>query len=165
MNIKEEIFDYIYRKEITGALLLTGKWGCGKSYLIKEIARELNGNRKAAVATISLFGLDTVSAINKRVKDEYTGFSLFAIPKTVKKVSKALTTVVKDGIAVANAATAGNPALSAASQGISAVINYDIFGFVEVKNTVGKGEKERSFVVVFDDLERSNIERKDLLGD
>ena len=76
MNIKEEILDYINCNQVTGALLLTGPWGCGKSYLIKEIARELNENKQAAIAVISLFGLDSVSAINKRVKDEYNTFKL-----------------------------------------------------------------------------------------
>lgn len=38
MDAKQEIIDYIETKEIPGALLLTGEWGCGKTYLIKEIA-------------------------------------------------------------------------------------------------------------------------------
>ena len=76
MDVKTEILDYIKSPETTGALLLTGKWGCGKSYLIKEIAKELNENKTAAVAIVSLFGLDSVTAINKRVKDEYISFKL-----------------------------------------------------------------------------------------
>ena len=164
MNVREEILDYINRNELTGALLLTGQWGCGKSYLVKEIAKELNDSKKAAVATISLFGLDSVSAINKRVKDEYTSFLLDFLGKKAKKLSKAITTVAKDSITVASVAAEGNPALSAASQGLSAVINYDLLGFVEIKNTVGKKDNERKFVLAFDDLERNNLAKKDLLG-
>ena len=33
MGIKEEILTFIRREEETGALLITGKWGSGKSYL------------------------------------------------------------------------------------------------------------------------------------
>ena len=91
MDVREEILDYITRNELTGALLLTGPWGCGKSYLVKEIAKELNSSKKAAVATISLFGLDSVAAINKRVKDEYVGFMLGGIGKTARKISKKVT--------------------------------------------------------------------------
>ena len=164
MDIRAEILDYITRKELTGALLLTGQWGCGKSYLMKAIAKELNESKSAAVAVISLFGLDSIAAINKRVKDEYTGFLLGTLGKTAKKVSKALTTVAKDGMAVASVASGGAPGLSAASQGLSSVMTYDILGFIDVKNTVGKDEKARQFIIVFDDLERNNIPKKDLLG-
>ena len=164
MTVKEEILDYINRKEQTGALLLTGQWGCGKSYLVKEIANELNEQKTAAIAVISLFGLDSVAAINKRVKDEYTSFMLGTLGKSVKKVSKALATVAKDGMEVASVATAGMPGLSAASQGLSAAMNYDIFGLIEIRNTVGKDDKERKFVIVFDDLERNGIPTKELLG-
>lgn len=164
MDIKAEILDYINQPELAGALLLTGQWGCGKSYLIKEIAKELNAGTKVAITVISLFGLDSIAAINKRVKDEYTSFMLGTFGKTTKKVSKALANVVKDSLSVASIATNGQPGLSAAAQGLSSIMNYDVFGLVEVKNTIGKDDKERKFVIVFDDLERNNLDKKDLLG-
>ena len=164
MDVREEILDYINRNELTGALLLTGPWGCGKSYLVKEIAKELNNSKKAAVATISLFGLDSVAAINKRVKDEYVGFMLGGIGKTARKVSKTVGELAKDGATVASIATNGNPGLSAVSNGIASVMAYNPFDFIEVKKTVGKDKKERNFILVFDDLERSNLTKKDLLG-
>ena len=42
MNTKDEIVDFISAKENNGALLITGQWGCGKSYLVKHISEELN---------------------------------------------------------------------------------------------------------------------------
>lgn len=164
MDIKAEIFDYISQPGLSGALLLTGQWGCGKSYLVKEIAEELNAGKEVAIAVISLFGLDSIAAINKRVKDEYTSFMLGAFGKTAKKLSKALTHVAKDSLSVASIAANGQAGLSAAAQGLSSIMNYDVFGFVEVKNTIGKDDKERKFVIVFDDLERNNLNEKDLLG-
>ena len=164
MDVREEILDYINRNELTGALLLTGPWGCGKTYLVKEIAKELNNGKKVAVSTISLFGIDSVAAINKRVKDEYTGFILGSLGKTAKKLSKAVTTVAKDGMTVASIAAEGMPGLSAASHGLSSIMDYDLFGFIEVKNTIGKDNNKRKFILVFDDLERSNLKKKNLLG-
>lgn len=79
-------------------------------------------------------------------------------------MSKALTTVAKDGMEVASIAAKGNPAFSAVSQGMSAVMSYDLFGLVDIRNTVGKKDAARRFVLVFDDLERSNLPKKDLLG-
>ena len=43
MNVRSEIENYISTNETNGALLITGKWGCGKTYLLKNIAREING--------------------------------------------------------------------------------------------------------------------------
>ena len=114
MDIRSEILDYINRNETTGALLLTGPWGCGKSYLVKDIAREQNEKKKAALAMISLFGLDSVDAINKRVKDEYVGFLLGVVGKTAKKISKAVGTVSKDGMSVASIAADGVPEIGRA---------------------------------------------------
>lgn len=165
MDIKAEVLDYINCNETTGALLLTGPWGCGKSFLIKQIAQELNSEKKAAVAVISLFGLDSISAINRRVKDEYSTFKLGSMGKTAKKVSKGLTTLTKDALGVASAASPETFGLSAASQGLSSVLNYDIISLFEPQNTIGNGEKKRKFVLVFDDLERCGINsEKDLLG-
>ena len=164
MDIRGEIIDYIERKEMAGALLLTGQWGCGKSYLVKEIAKGQNKSKKAAVAVISLFGLDSVEAINKRVKEEYICFMLGTFGKKIRKLSRTVTNVVKDGMNVASIAAPGNPGLSAASHGLSAVLNYDVFELFSVQNKVGKDDNQRDFVLVFDDLERSNLTKKDLLG-
>ena len=38
MNVTSEIKSYIELKETCGALLLTGKWGCGKSYIMHQLA-------------------------------------------------------------------------------------------------------------------------------
>lgn len=97
MNIESEILDYINCNENTGALLLTGPWGCGKSYLMKQIAKDLNQEKAAAIAVISLFGLDSISAINKRVKDEYISLKLGTLGKSARKLSKKLAILVKDG--------------------------------------------------------------------
>lgn len=164
MDIKAEIIDYINCNEVTGALVLTGPWGCGKSYLVKRIAKELNDDKKAAIAVISLFGLDSVTAINKRVKDEYFALKLGTMGNSIKKYSKRITTLVKDGLAVAGTAYSGIAGLSAASQGLSSLLSYDVLGFIDIQNTIGKDDNQRKFVIVFDDLERSNVTQKDLLG-
>lgn len=165
MDVKSEILDYINCNETTGALLLTGPWGCGKSFLIKQIASDLNKRKNAAVTVISLFGLDSIAAISKRVKDEYINLDLGSVGKAVKKFSSGVATIVKDGLTVAGTAMPTTPGYGAAFQGVAALMGYDIFSLIEIKNTIGKGADTRKFVVVFDDLERCGIpSKKDLLG-
>ena len=165
MNIESEILDYINCNENTGALLLTGPWGCGKSYLMKQIAKDLNQEKAAAIAVISLFGLDSISAINKRVKDEYISLKLGTLGKSARKLSKKFAILVKDGLAVAGSAAPGVTGLAAASQGLSSSLSYDLFGFFDVQSTIGNNDSKRKFVIVFDDLERCDINsKKDILG-
>ena len=165
MNIESEILDYINCNENTGALLLTGPWGCGKSYLMKQIAKDLNQEKAAAIAVISLFGLDSISAINKRVKDEYISLKLGTLGKSARKLSKKLAILVKDGLAVAGSAAPGVTGLAAASHGLSSALSYDLFGFFDVQSTIGNNDSKRKFVIVFDDLERCDINsKKDILG-
>lgn len=165
MDVRAEILDYINCNETTGALLLTGPWGCGKSYLAKQISEELNRDKKAAVAVISLFGLDSIFAINKRVKDEYISFRFKTLGNTTRKLSKGFAKLAKDGLMVASVASAGVPGLSAASQGLASAMSYDILSFIEVQNYIGNDDNKRKFVVVFDDLERCGISNaQDLLG-
>ena len=71
MDIKEEILTFINREEETGALLITGKWGSGKSYYIKGLAKELNDNKREYLCVISLFGIDSVASLVKAVKECY----------------------------------------------------------------------------------------------
>lgn len=40
----EEIENYIEEQDQNGALLVTGKWGSGKTYLIRQIEKKLNKN-------------------------------------------------------------------------------------------------------------------------
>ena len=60
MNTEAEILEFLKTKENTGALLLTGQWGCGKSYLVKKLAEKLNiKESKYFISIISLLALTT----------------------------------------------------------------------------------------------------------
>lgn len=162
MNLENEIDRFIARQEQTGALLITGKWGCGKSYFIKEYSDKVNSKRKVHISVISLFGIDSVSTLHQRVKDEYLAVASHFITKGFRKFSKLVGKTIKAGVDVA-ATTTGNAIVAGVGVGINAVTDFNIFDFCSVKNTYGKGH-ERQFVLVFDDLERCKIDMTDLLG-
>lgn len=164
MDIKKEILAFINREEETGALLITGKWGSGKSYYIKGLAKELNDSKKEYLCVISLFGIDSVASLVKAVKECYLEANSTIFTKTARKIGKVVGKTVDSGLKVAEAATGGNVAISAAQKGFSSVLSLGLLDFISVKNYIGRGKSKRKFVLVFDDLERCKINMIDLLG-
>ena len=77
MNTIDEIKFFTETKESTGALLITGKWGCGKTHLIKNLAKELDAN-KYLVIVVSLFGVKSVELIPNIIKQKIV-FSPFEL--------------------------------------------------------------------------------------
>ena len=65
----EEIENYIEEQDQNGALLVTGKWGSGKTYLIRQIEKKLNQEPKNLMAVVSLFGIEDTNTLSKKVKE------------------------------------------------------------------------------------------------
>jgi flagellar biosynthesis regulator FlaF len=163
MNIKHEIIDFIKRKENNGALLLTGKWGCGKTYLIRDISDELNKKGdQFVVVCVSLFGVDSISALNHKIKENI--FGIITAPR-LSDSSKKLISKIKN--------TTNNLALmlsdySSIAKGINAALSVNLYDLIDIKQFIEckqSGEdKKRELVLVFDDFERSKLSVIDLLG-
>lgn len=164
MDTKKEIIEFINSNESNGALLITGKWGCGKSYLIKNLIREFNEDKKYAIAIISLFGINNVASLNFRIKEEYLELNSGVLGKTARKIYSAIGKVVKGGAEVTAAALPDSSTASAISTGISSVLSFNPLDYIPVNNTVGSGDEKREFVLVFDDFERSIIPLQELFG-
>ncbi len=164
MDIKNELIEHISQEGNNGALLLTGNWGCGKSYLVKELVKELNESEEYAFAVISTFGIDTVDALNQRIKDEYLEHCSGLLGKTARKTYRVLKNVTKETSKITAAALPDSVVASAINTGVSSVLSFDPLSLVKVKNTVGIGEKVRKFILIIDDFERCNIPKKQLMG-
>ena len=70
MKTIEEIENYIEEQDQNGALLVTGKWGSGKTYLIRQIEKKLNQEPKNLMAVVSLFGIEDTNTLSKKVKEQ-----------------------------------------------------------------------------------------------
>lgn len=167
MNTKDEIIDFISAKENNGALLITGQWGCGKSYLVKHISEELNKTEEYYIAVISLFGIQSVATLNHCVKEAYLDANTGFWGKTARKVGKVVAGTAKEGTEVAATVTSfltgpASAILSGVSQGISSLMSINAFDLIAVKNVIERDG--RKFVLVFDDFERCSIDVIDLLG-
>lgn len=72
MNMCEEVKEFCHQKNTAGALLITGNWGCGKTYFInKEICEDSNIKKEFTIIKISLFGIQTTEQFNATLKKEY----------------------------------------------------------------------------------------------
>ena len=119
---------------------------------------------KKSICVISLFGIDSVEDLTNAVKECYLEANSTIFTKTARKIGKIVGKTVNSGLKVAEAATGGNVAVSAAQKGFSSVISLGLLDFISVKNYIGRGKSKRKFVLVFDDLERCKINTVDLLG-
>ena len=165
MNTETEILEFLKVKENTGALLLTGKWGCGKSYLIKKLAEKLNTKTsKYHISIISLFGIDSISMLNRCVKEAYLAASSGVFTKTVRKAAQSVGKLIKSGAEVASAVDPTSAVSVGIAKGIGNAMTLNVFDYMPVKNEFGCGKKKKGFVLVFDDLERCKINIVDLLG-
>lgn len=70
MSTLSELEYYCHEENSFGALMFTGEWGCGKTYLIEhELADRLGED--FIIIRISLFGESSVESINRKVQKAY----------------------------------------------------------------------------------------------
>lgn len=162
MDAREEIMEYISRKERNGALLLTGKWGCGKTYLIHQIRDELNGKPQHAVVIVSLFGLDSIDALNRKVKEcVFKAMIGSEQEKEDKDWSKKAKSVL-------SSATAIFAEFSNFAKGLNTALSINPYDLITVSNQISCRQNgsvvRKELILVFDDFERSKIDKVELLG-
>ena len=145
------ILNYI-EKDVTGrAIMLTGEWGSGKSYYIKNTLKpflENKNNGKHKCVIVSLYGLSDVSEISKAIYMELRSFKF-------KKKHEALTT----------AGVAASVVPKTVFNAMTCFIGYDI-GQVsneqlqKVYDSINLNKK----LLVLEDIERTQIDIINLLG-
>lgn len=156
--IEEEIMLYVSSKETNGALLLTGKWGSGKTYLIRETAKRINKGQDNAVIIISLFGLENTDELNRKVKE-----ALFQI-----RLNKDINVSTKERFTQIKNFTSILSEYSKIARGVNSILSVNLYDFVRIENRIeyycdGK-LMEKNLILVFDDFERSKIDTTNLMG-
>ena len=162
MSIENEIKNYITTKENNGAILITGKWGCGKTFLLKSIVDKLNKEDEYLLALVSLFGIDSIDNLHRTIKETVffsRGFeSNSNIIKNNFNKFKQTTKPLLDAFGE----------MSKIVKGVNTAINLNWQDFFTVSDKVeclhnGKITK-KELVLILDDFERSKIERIALMG-
>ena len=99
MKAIDELTLYINSPEISGALLLTGKWGCGKTYLINQFKEKVDQN-KFAIIVLSLFGIDSTSMLTSKIREQVALATFPSVQRFEKKEApyRKWITVVLEGL-------------------------------------------------------------------
>ena len=182
MSTLNELEYYCREENSFGALMFTGEWGCGKTYLIEhELADRLGED--FIIIRISLFGESSVESINHKVQKAYfqevmlnVGGNVEELVKTIPGVTDERASLIGDGIDKA----AGK------IEDMSEKLNKSKFGKLihfasEMAKKIPGADKvlalspsecmsveasiaDKKVVLVFDDLERSTLDEVAVLG-
>ena len=154
MDVKNEILQYINKNELCGALLLTGKWGSGKTYLLRELAGKVNKENTKLMVFVSLFGVNSVEELNRKIKSVVIHTALGNDEKRREKIDK----FKSKFSGILHLASENFD-----SSGISKkLLSIDFYDYFEVTKKVPLSNRE--LVLVFDDFERSNIDAISRIG-
>lgn len=166
MNIKQEIISYISSKETSGAVLITGKWGSGKTYYLKQIATEINNNINYYMVFVSLFGVESPEMLDPKVKQ---AVFLSGINKLSEKNQRKLSSV-KNGISSLFSHLEDYISLAKSA---NTMLSFNLLDFISVEKEVPcicKNDEskmnivKKELILVFDDLERCKMDTVSLLG-
>lgn len=134
-NIENYLESYLSKDNTQYATLLTGKWGCGKTYFIKKYIEK---HQQYEFIYVSLFGLKNIDDVNDAI------FGAM-YPKLPSDTTKIATGLIK----------------SAAKIGLQ--FDLDELNLKDkIMNFLTKNKDK--YIFVFDDLERSFIAYDEILG-
>ena len=173
MKTIEEIENYIKEQEQNGALLVTGKWGSGKTYLMRQIERKLNQGPQYLMAVVSLFGIEDTNTLTKKVKEAVV------YAQTFNKAEKSGKGHIAKGVNVVKQLSEKVAAfgelfdfgkIKKIAKSANMLLSIDVYDFLPIEKEVYcivAGEEQpvkKKLVLVFDDFERCKIGVIDLLG-
>lgn len=145
-HIEKYLDLYLERENVEYATLLTGKWGCGKTYFIKNYIEKKSEEKKYKFIYISLFGLKDIQSVNDAIFEELH-------PVLSHKGVKFLGGVLKSAIKL------GFKFDLAGDKNEETSVNID---FTKL-NPFDKTEY-KNLIFIFDDLERTLISTTEILG-
>ena len=136
------------------AVLLDGKWGCGKTFFIKSWLDTFQTENEDELAPmyVSLFGVQTVKQIN----DTINGLLFPFMNSKVYKIGKTFTKMIASAALRFNVDYDGDKK----SDG---TVDFKLDPLMDLLNDKKEELKGRR-ILIFDDLERANIGVKELYG-
>lgn len=147
MTTVEELVYFCKEPRPVGAILLSGEWGCGKTYLIEEtLANALKDTH--IIIRISLFGISSITEIKERVNAEW----FHAYIGQNESASKIGETFLKFQNKIRG--------FSSLSDKMKGIAEFNPALLFDDTSKI----RDREVVLVFDDLERTRLDTVDVLG-
>lgn len=149
--MNEFILDYLENDKTNRAIMLTGGWGSGKSYYVKNTLKpflESTGDQKHECAIISLYGLTDASDISKAIYMEFR--TITKEPESEPgKTAKVVGKIVGKGL----------------FNGLVGKIGFDIGSISDedlqkIYTSIDLSNK----LIILEDIERTQIDTADLFG-
>lgn len=136
--------------------MLTGEWGCGKTYLLNnKLTKELKDTH--IILRISLFGISSVDKVKTDVKQKW----LYAWTESKDNSGRIADKVINASGKIKKVAEIAKDKLPDGAKNIvDSVLSINVLDFVKIDSMIG----DKKVVLIFDDLERANISTTDLLG-
>ena len=162
MNTLDELIRYCNEERHLGALLLTGEWGCGKTYLVdRDLADALRATH--FIVRVSFLGIDSVEALNDAVRKQYLMVCTPYLGKMKQKREN-----LKSGHNFFDSLAKALEAINPIQGGIaSAFVGLDPLEYVPLEPVVEdlhEKKAKKRVVLVFDDLNRSQLDWGKFVG-
>lgn len=144
-ELNNYIKHYLEEDKTHTAIMLKGEWGSGKTYYVEKVLTPFlqENNKKNRCIVISLYGLENISDISKSIYMELR-------MKTLEKNSEARAA----GKLIAKTIVKGAAGIFGIDMNMSEDDLHNLYSSVDLSEKL----------IVFEDLERSNIELIKLLG-
>lgn len=162
MNTLDELIRYCNEERHLGALLLTGEWGCGKTYLVdRDLADALHATH--FIVRVSFLGIDSVEALNDVVRKQYLMVCTPYLGKMKQRKEN-----MKNGQYFLGALAKALEAINPIQGGIaSAFVGVDPLEYIPLEPVVEDFHEKKAkkrVVLVFDDLNRSQLDWGKFVG-
>ena len=142
-DLNKYILHYLTKDKTGTAILLTGRWGSGKSYYINTVLKPFLEEHKKKCVVVSLYGLNTVDEIGKSI---YWGLRSLKLKFDNEKLA------------------AGALAAQTLAKGFTSFFGVDLQADDNALQKLYESIDLSDKLVVLEDLERTNIDTSELLG-
>lgn len=140
---------YLEREDVEYATLLTGKWGCGKTFFIRNYIEKRSNDNRYKFIYVSLFGLKDIPSVNDAIFEE---LHPILSHKSIKFAGGILKSAINFGFTFDLIGDASQE--TTAKIDLSKIIN-------PLKNDTNN---YNNLIFIFDDLERTLIPIIEILG-
>lgn len=143
-ELTEYIKNYIENDRTRSAIMLTGAWGCGKSYYIQnDLVPALTDKEENRCVVVSLYGIKSLEALSKSIYLEVRAKALIKKSESLNRAKIIGKTIVK---------------------GVASFFGVDISVSEENLNQLYQSIDLTGKLIILEDLERSGLSILEVMG-